>query len=464
MNAIVLTAMFGMLMMFSGAFNTNRQLHKKFATAGIIILLVFNSMELYNGFRIMNIDRLGLLNVTSVSLVFVEVILLCTLFYFLLMGSEVEKVGKHVGDYFALIYFILCGATLCCHYNNILMLFLGIEIMSIPQYVLAASDKGSIKSNEAGLKYFLLGSFSTGILLMGIAFLYGGNPNGSFFINQIQIGVGPMPVLMAIGLVFLLVALSFKVSAAPFHFYTPDVYDGTPTVFTAFISTIAKAAAFFAFVKLFSNAFGRVQDQWQMLIVGITIATLLVGNITAVFQQSVKRMMAYSSIAQAGFMLFAVFAINDRAQEGLLIYAAAYCIASIGFFAILIKLKDYTIDGFNGLGKTQPLLAFCATIFLLSLTGIPLTAGFQAKFIMLLSAADTGNYFWMLIIAVLFAAVSAYYYFRIIQAMYFKPAQLESHVNEENISVGYKITLLAGCLAIIALGIYPELLIGWLYH
>ena len=309
-----------------------------------------------------------------------------------------------------------------------------------------------------------MGAFSTGIMLMGIAFIYGGNPNASFFINNIQLGTGKMTVMMTVGMLLIMVAMSFKVSAAPFHFWTPDVYDGAPTVFTSFMSTIVKVAGFFAFVRLFENAFGSMQPQWQKLILIITVATLFIGNITAVFQQSVKRMLAYSSIAQAGFMLLALFALNEKAKEGLVLYSAAYSLATIGIFAILVKMDDLTIEGFNGLAKQQPVLALTATIFLLSLTGIPLTAGFQSKFYLLMAAVENGHNFWIVIVAVLFAAISAFYYFRIIQAMYFKETAqgIISHTSE--ITSAFKVMLIITTVLIIALGIYPEFISGWLYH
>jgi NADH-quinone oxidoreductase subunit N len=467
MNAIIISAIWGIIMMFSGVFIKTKTTPKYLAIAGAVLLFIVNALELnmFNASKILqiNIDTRQMLNVNSFSLAFLAVVFLCTLIYFLLNGRDIEKVGEHVGEYFALIFFVLCGVSIVATYNTLLMLFLGIEIMSIPLYILTGSDKRNLKSNEAGLKYFLMGAFSTGIMLMGIAFIFGGNANGSFFINNIQLGEGIMPPMMAVGLVFMVIALSFKVSAAPFHFWTPDVYDGAPTVFTSFMSTIVKVAGFFAFVRLFENAFGRVQGQWQNLIVFITIATLLIGNVTAVFQQSVKRMLAYSSIAQAGFMMFAVFALNDRAKEGLIIYSAAYCLATIGIFAVLIKMKDYTIEGFNGLGKTNPLLALCATVFLLSLTGIPLTAGFQSKFFMLMAAVENGHKFWLVIVAVLFAAISAYYYFRVIQAMYFKEAT-ENVVEHDGITTTFKVVLVITAILIIAIGIYPEFVVGWMYH
>ena len=464
MNAIVFSAVWGIVMMFSGVFIKSKSTPKYLAIAGAILLVLLNGLELYSGASLFNIDSKDMILTNSFNLSFLAVVHLSTLLFFLLNAKDIEKVGEHVGEYFALIFFVLCGIALASTYNTLLFLFLGIEIISIPLYILTGSDKRNLKSNEASLKYLLMGSFSTGIMLLGITFIYGGNVNASFFINNLVLGQGALSPMLAIGMLLLIISMSFKVSAAPFHFWTPDVYDGAPTVFTSFMSTIVKVAGFFAFVRLFENSFGKVQDQWQTLIAIITVATLLFGNITAVFQQSVKRMLAYSSIAQAGFMMLAVLALNDMAREGLVLYAAAYSLATIGFFAILIKMNDYTIEGFNGLGKQQPLLALCATIFLLSLTGIPLTAGFQSKFYMLMATAQTGNHLWLVIVAVLFAAISAYYYFRVIQAMYFKEAGTEPLVDDNNISVGFKVLLVITAFLIIVIGIYPELLLGWLYH
>jgi NADH-quinone oxidoreductase subunit N len=220
-----------------------------------------------------------------------------------------------------------------------------------------------------------------------------------------------------------------------------------------------------AFVRLFQNAFGQVQAQWQVMIAIITALTLFIGNITAVFQQSVKRMLAYSSIAQAGFMLFAVFALNDTAKEGIILYATAYSLATIGIFAILIRMKDYTIDGFNGMIKSQPVLAVTAAIFILSLTGIPLTAGFQAKFYMLMAALRDGHQKWLVVFAVLCAAVSAYYYFRILQAIFFKEnTSDQTAINEEDVTTGYKGLLIFTAILIIVIGLFPSLITDWLHY
>lgn len=463
MNAIIITAVWGVIMMLAGAFVRSKQVPVYLAVLGLLGAIAAAAIELRNGSPLFPIGIRDMLHTNSFNLTFIVVVLGCSLLYFLLNGRDLEKVGPHVSEYFALLFFILSGVCIVATFNTLLMLFIGIEIISIPLYILTGSDKRNLKSNEAALKYFLMGSFSTGIMLLGIAFLYGGNEMGTFFINGFNMGAGKMPPMIAVGLVLLMVSMSFKVSAAPFHFWTPDVYDGAPTVFTSFMATIVKVASFFAFVRLFENAFGNIQAQWQLLIAVITAATLLIGNLTAVFQQSVKRMLAYSSIAQAGFMLFALFALNETAKEGLVLYAAAYSLASIGLFAVLVRMKDYTVDGFNGLSAQQPLVALTVGIFLLSLTGIPLTAGFQAKFYMLWAAIQNGHHTWLVILAVLCAAISAYYYFRIIQAMYFREAA-SSEPNTGEMGPVFKILLVITALLIIILGIFPDLLIDWLHY
>jgi len=477
MNAIILTAIWGVLMMFGGVFFKSRSTPKYWAIAGLVLIIIANCFELKSGASFalapgeafFEIDVRNMMVFNSFNLTFITVALASTLLFFLLSGRDIEKVGSNVSEYFALIFFVLCGVCLAATYNTLLILFLGIEILSIPLYILTGSDKRNLKSNEAALKYFLMGAFSTGIMLMGIAFIYGGNSEGSFYINNINLGEGKMPVMIIIGMVFMLIALSFKVSAAPFHFWTPDVYDGAPTVFTSFMATVVKVAGFMAFIRLFENSFGKVHDQWQMLIAIITAATLFIGNLTAVFQQSVKRMLAYSSIAQAGFMLLAIFALNDTAKEGLVLYSAAYSLATIGIFAILIKMDDYTIEGFNGLGKQHPVLAVTATVFLLSLTGIPLTAGFQSKFFMLVAALKNGHQHWLVLFAVLCAAISAYYYFKIIQAMFFKEVTPNSNAqglatNVADITGTFKLLLIITALLILVFGLFPSLITEWLHY
>ncbi len=458
MNAIILSAVWGVVMMISGAFIKNKSAVRYLAIAGAAMLLIANALDMYmssGGNHFFTIDTKRMLVFETFGLLTNSVAFASTLVYFLLSSRDIEAVGVNGGDYFALIFFVLCGVSLVSSYNNLLMLFIGIEILSIPLYILTGSSKRNLKSNEASLKYFLMGAFSTGIMLLGIAFLYGASKTGSFFIDDIGVGKVPATPLFIVGLLLMIVSLSFKVSAAPFHFWTPDVYDGAPTVFTSFMATVVKGAAFIAFIRLFADSFGDAQPQWQLVIAIITAATLFIGNITAVFQQSVKRMLAYSSIAQVGFMFFAILSLKELAKEGIILYIAAYSLATIGIFAILVRMKDHSFEGFNGLAKHQPVLAAVNTIFLLSLAGIPLTAGFFAKYYMLAAVLQTGKFFWLAIFAVLCAAVSVYYYFRVIQAMYFK----EGEPQEIEASPSFKSLLIMVAVLIILLGIFPQWLI-----
>jgi NADH-quinone oxidoreductase subunit N len=412
-------------------------------------------MEMY-GRPFFHIDTTGLMKFDRFALLFDSIVFFCVFIYFLLSAKDMEKVGSYYAEYFALIFFILSGIALTSSFQSLLILFLGIEIISIPLYILTGSDKKNLKSNEASLKYFLMGSFSTGLMLMGIVLIYGAA--GTFDVQQMNLsGVKPFVLPMA-GMLLLLFSMSFKVSAAPFHFWTPDVYDGAPTVFTSFMATIVKAAIFIAFIRLFQETFDELQSQWRLWVAVITAATLFIGNITAVFQQSVKRMLAYSSIAQAGFMLLALYANNTDGTEGILLYATAYSLATIGIFAVLGKMNDYTFEGFNGLARQQPLVAAVLTIFLFSLAGVPLTAGFLAKFYMIKAGIESHAYLWLIIFAVIMAAVSVYYYFRVIQAMYFKEGAATLQVTK-----GFKLTLVILAALIILLGILPNLVLYWFY-
>ena len=465
MNAIIFSAVAGIIMMFSGIITKNKSYLVNIARVILAGLIIVNILDTY-GVASIVIDSKSLLSFNKFGLFFNTICYSATFIYFLLSGDAVAKAGNYVAEYFALIFFSLCGIAVLTAYNDLLMLFIGIEIMSIPLYILTGADKKNLKSNEASLKYFLMGCFSTGILLMGITLVYGAV--GNFHLPPLSGAVTGNPtantnansIIEPLGLILIFVALAFKVSAAPFHFWTPDVYDGAPSVFTSFMATIIKAAGFFAFIKLFEWRSATLGISWRIIVSIIILATLLVGNITAVFQQSVKRMLAYSSIAQAGFMLFALYKVNDLSKEALLLYTTAYSLATIGIFAILIKIKDYTFEGYNGLAKKYPLLAAVNTICLLSLAGIPLTAGFFGKYFMLAAAFKAGtSILFLVIIAVLFAAVSVYYYFRVIQAMYLK----EGDAEVAEFGNGFKMGLILVAALIIAIGIMPSIILNWFY-
>jgi len=456
MNALIILTFFAVVLMFAGIFLKQKSVIRLIAITGLFISLVANILET-KGIRFFRIDIEGMMHFDQFALFFISISLLCTFIFFMLTSKDIEKVGVNYSDYFALIFFVHCGIVLASSFSSLLILFLGIEIISIPLYILTGSDKRNLKSNEASLKYFLLGSFSTGLMLMGITLIYG--EAGTFLIQNLLGGEAKPGLLVIAGIMLLIFSMAFKVSAAPFHFWTPDVYDGAPTVFTSFMATIVKSAAFIAFIRLFYQGFGNIHETWKFSIAIITVLTLAIGNITAVFQQSVKRMLAYSSIAQAGFMMMAILALNTTSTEGLLLYVVAYSLATIGLFSILVKMKDYTFEGFNGFAKHQPVLAAAALIFLLSLAGIPLTAGFISKFYMIKAVLQSGSYLWVAIFAVLMAAISVYYYFRVIQAMYFK----EGPSQTMGIPTSYKWLISFVAIVIILIGIYPQFVLNWLY-
>lgn len=456
MNTLLATGIMGVVMMFSGILLKNNKTIRAIAIVGFIVALVINILGTY-GVQLVEINTSGFMRFDRFASFFISAALFCTIIYLLLSSRDMEKVGRSYADYFALLFFISSGIILTSSFTSLLILFLGIEIISIPLYILTGLEKKNLKGNEASLKYFLMGAFSTGLMLMGIALLYG--DTGTFASELIFSGETQPSALAIAGILLLLFSMSFKVSAAPFHFWTPDVYDGASAPVTSYMATIVKAAALIAFIRLFNYAFGNIHDTWKLLVAMITALTLFIGNITAVFQQSVKRMLAYSSIAQAGFMMLALLAFNDEATEGILLYVVAYSLATIGLFALLIKMKDYTLDGFNGLAKHEPLLAGTALVFLLSLAGIPLTAGFLSKFYMLKAVIRADGFLWLVIFAVVMAAVSVYYYFRVIQAMYFKSG--ESQDIQTTRPFKWILVLLAAI--IIVLGVYPQLLFQGYY-
>jgi NADH-quinone oxidoreductase subunit N len=461
MNAIIVSTLLGVLMMFVSWGTSSAIIQRSIGLFGMLVLILANLAEL-NGWWVFNFDTKGMLAFNQIGLFVNLILFIITFIYLWINGSEIDKIGNHTADYYAIFFFILCGVSILTSFDNLLMLFIGIEILSIPLYILTGADKKNILSNEASLKYFLMGSFSTGILLLGIALIYGAT--GTFHLMMPQFNpLTRMPVqhfLLSAGLILLFVSMNFKVSAAPFHFWTPDVYDGAPTVFTPFMATVVKAAGFIAFIKVFEiQRIALGQSTWMIILPFVIVSTLLVGNITAVFQRSVKRMLAYSSIAQVGFMLFALYGISNFNNPAILLYIVAYSLATIGIFAVLIKMKDYSFESFNGLGKAKPALAFVTTVFLFSLAGIPLTAGFFAKYYMLNALLTSGSGLWLLIVAVMFAAVSVYYYFKLIQAMYF--ASGEPAINEVDKSYELKLWVIA--IALIVLGVFPNLLLGYLY-
>ena len=436
-----------------------RKLLYPIVLVGILAAYALNFTEWNNN---MNIEMFSnMIRFDNVALAFSGVILATAFFWFILANDYFER--DHITDHFALVLFALVGALMLTSFSNMTTLFLGIEILSIPMYVLAASRKRDLASNEAGFKYLIMGSFASGFLLFGIALVYGAS--GSFDLMAIRSYItqshGDLPVFFYAGVLMIMIAMCFKVSAAPFHFWAPDVYEGSPTVITALMSTIVKTAAFAAFMHLFLVVFGKVSESWSMILAVIIALSLIISNITAATQQSVKRMLAYSSISHAAFMLMAILANNRGfgSVNAILYYSLAYSIGSIGAFAVVYNVSknndDPSIEAFNGLGKRHPLMAVCMVIAMLSLAGIPITAGFFAKYFIFTTMIGT-PYKWLLILAILTSAVGVYYYFRVIIAMYFKKAANEEAVHVETSHV---VLLVLTTLFTLALGIVPNYVI-----
>lgn len=401
----------------------------------------------------------GMILTDHYAIAFSVITILSTILIILLSKNYFERISEHVAEYYAIILFSLAGIIVMVSYHNLTMLFIGIEIMSVCLYILAGIKKRDFASNEAALKYFLMGAFSTGFLLFGITLIYGAS--GSFDLevikNYILSNTHDISYLFYTGILLMIVGLCFKVGAAPFHFWAPDVYEGSPTLITAYMATVVKTAGFAAFLRLFAICFAPLADFWTPSLLIITIITLFIGNITALYQHNFKRMLAFSSISHVGYMLFAIVALGVASANAVFVYATAYSIASIIAFGVLMLVQQQTgnssFDNFNGLGKSNPFLAFVLTIAMLSLAGIPLTAGFIGKFFMF-SRALSQYQIWLTVFAVINAIISIFYYFRVIIAMYFN--------NEERaaISIPGNVSFVLGIAAFITLlvGIYPAII------
>lgn len=345
----------------------------------------------------------------------------------LISDQYMEREGCNHGELYPLILFTVVGMMLMASGTDLMTIFLGLEVMSVSLYVLAGFNRGNKKSNEAGLKYFLLGAFSTGFLLYGMALTYGAT--GTTRIAKIAAAVGQMSlpsnnIMLVAGMLLMLTGFAFKVAAAPFHMWTPDVYEGAPTPMTAFMSAGPKAAGFAAALRIFLVALPTLQVEWSQVLWVLAVLTMTIGNITALRQDNIKRMLAYSSIAHAGYALVGFTAGNGTGTAGILFYMLSYAFMNIGAFAIIILVgkkgeSNGNVQDFAGFGVKHPVLAVAMSIFLFSLAGMPPTAGFIGKFYLFSGAIQKG-YIWLAIIGVLNSAASVYYYLRVMVYMYMK--------------------------------------------
>mgnify|MGYP001591880191 FL=1 len=373
----------------------------------------------------------------------------------------IEKVN--FGEYYALILFSTLGMMIMASAGDLIVLYLGLELMALSTYILAGFIRYDIKSNEAAMKYFLLGAFASAFLLYGTSMIYG--LTGTTDLKAISAyivanGLSGNPVLM-LSMIFFAVAFSFKIAAVPFHMWAPDAYEGAPTSITAFMSVGPKAAGFAVLGRVFLIAFGSVKLEWSVVLVPIAILTMGVGNIVALSQTNIKRMLAYSSIAHAGYVLLGIIAGTSDGMASVLTYMLIYAFMNIGAFAVVIMLRSEGFKGDNitdyeGLSKTHPLAAALMLVFMFSLTGIPPTAGFMGKFYVFMSAINAG-YTWVVIIAVMFSAISAYFYLRVVMYMYMKePKETVQLSASPAIGLALAITV----IAVLVIGISPSTVVN----
>jgi NADH-quinone oxidoreductase subunit N len=394
------------------------------------------------------------------SVSFSSLFIVLTIFLVALSGDYYKEHPTKLSDYIAIKIFLLAGAVAMVSFGNLAMFFIGIEILSISLYVLAASKRLDVKSNEAGMKYFLLGSFASGIILFGICLIYGAT--GYFDIAEIyQLSEGAgIPIWFPIGLTLIIIGMLFKIAAVPFHFWAPDVYEGAPSLTTATMSTLAKVVAVATLYKLIHGMIPSIPYVFETIIVTLSILSMTVGNIMALRQKNVKRMLAFSGISHAGFMLMALLSFSSAAGT-LLYYTSAYALAGMAAFAVIIfvtRNKDNEdIDNFNGLGTSNPLLAGILTAALLSMAGIPVFSGFFAKLTLFTQTIQSG-YLVVVIAGVVNSIISVGYYFKLIVAMYTKEA---SEKQETTPFVYYFVAVVAILLNII-IGIFPNVILNLL--
>ena len=382
----------------------------------------------------------------------------------LLSMDYLNTIELRSGEYYVLTLLATAGMFVMASANDLIVLFLGLETMSIAAYALAGIWRPDLRSSEAAMKYFLLGAYATGFLLFGIALLYGAFQTTT--LGPIADAVGKAADLQLTlgfaGMALLLVGFAFKIAAVPFHAWAPDVYEGSPTAVTAFMAAAVKTAAFAAFVRTFTHTFSALAADWSNVLAALAIATMTVGNLAALQQSNIKRMLAYSSIAHAGYLMVGMIAASAAGGAAVLYYLLAYILMNTGAFAVVVALgrngeANERLEDYNGVGLRHPGLGVCMAIFLLSLAGIPALAGFTGKFYLFTAAVQSG-YFWLAIIGAVNSVVSMYYYGGVLMRMFMAEdaREVQGIANRPYLAATLAIT----ALGTIALGIFPN----WAYE
>ncbi|MBX2903429.1 MAG: NADH-quinone oxidoreductase subunit N [Chitinophagales bacterium] len=460
MNALIYTSALGIFCLLAEIFNL-RKMVIPIAIAGLLVILGLTFNDWNGDHTARETAVYNMLKADGFSMAFSGLLIGLTVLLLLLSSEFYKNEAAKISDYIALTIFILAGGLAMVSFGNLAMLFLGIEVLSISLYIMAGANKRDKRSNEAGMKYFLMGSFASGLLLLGIALLYG--ETGSFDIVHIRdyIATHQPSSMLYVGVALIMMALLFKVSAAPFHFWAPDVYEGAPMLHMAIMATVAKIAAFAAFYRLFSACFVPVMMPFGWVLSAVVALTITIGNLTALQQDSFKRMLAFSGVSNAGYLMLGIVTLYGKTDNAVFFYALAYGVASVAAFAVAIIVSRHTgsekYDGFNGLAKQRPLLALALTVAMLSLAGIPPLAGFFGKYY-IFSEAIRNERFWLVLIAIVNSIVGVYYYLRVVYAMYLK--EVPEQATAPAIPLTYTLVIVISIAIAVAVGLVPSLATG----
>ncbi len=375
--------------------------------------------------------------------------------------------GMFSGEFFSLVLFATLGMMVMISASNFLTLYLGLELLSLSLYAMVALQRDSIAATEAAMKFFILGALASGFLLYGMSLVYGAT-GGALDITRvteaIQNGVSN-PMVLVVGLVFIVAGISFKLSVVPFHMWVPDVYHGAPTAVVLFIGSAPKLAAFGFIMRLLVEGMGGMVADWQGMLIIIAVLSMVVGNLAAIVQTNIKRMLAYSTISHMGFMLLGIISANNNGYSSAMFYIVVYVIMTLGTFGMIMLLsrKEYEVeklDDFKGLNRRSPWYAFITLLFMFSLAGVPPTVGFYAK-LSVLQAVMGAGYVWLAIVAVLFSLVGAFYYLRIVKLMYFDEPESDAPITPHG---DVELLISANGMAILALGIFPQTLMTLCFY
>ena len=423
---------------------------------GSLVAFIVSVNMLTDGGLVPTTEFSGMLRIDQYSVFFNLIFFVSLILVSLISISYLGSQDPRQGQYYLLMLLSTLGMMLMAGANDLVMVFLGLELMSLPLYVLAGYFRTNSYSSEAGMKYLLLGAFSSCFFLYGIALIYGGT--GTTELTKIASSQLTNNMLVVVGMFLLIVGFGFKVGLVPFHQWAPDVYDGAPTSVTAFIAAGPKAAGFSAFFRVFIESFGSLEDEWILAITILAALTMTFGNLAAIAQRNIKRMLAYSSIAHAGYVLVALAAASQDGTSSAMLYLLVYCVMNVGAFGAIILTKTddgdtFEIADYAGLGFQKPVLAIFMSVMMFSLAGFPPTAGFIGKFYVFRSAVESGR-IWLVVIAAINTAISAYYYLRVVVTMYMKERRVELKVLPYS---GYLvIALILATAGVLLIGILPS--------